>query len=139
MYDDRLVIQSNLTGAVALHTHIFINHSDDPHNSSKIFRQYAIIFLPAKCPRYSLHSSVCNKTFAIFSPWILGQIGLPMTVLESAHHEDSKTPPYILNLMKLWQSYLRLKTIDTISKIDLFNFLLTLGKLSFVFKLEYLS
>ena len=93
MYDDRLVIQSNLTGAVALHTHIFINHSDDPHNSFKIFRQYAIIFLPAKCPRYSLHSSVCNKTFAMFSPWSLGQIGLPMTVLESAGHEDSKTPP----------------------------------------------
>ena len=51
-------------------------------------KQHAII--------YSLCGSVCNKMFPIFSPWILGQIGLPMEVLESAHREDSKTPPTCL-------------------------------------------
>ena len=45
---------------------------------------------------YSLRGSVCNKTFPMFSPWSLGQIGLPMTVLESACHEDSETPPTCL-------------------------------------------
>ena len=53
---------------------------------------------------YSLHG-FCKKIFLMFSPWILGQIRLPMT-------------PYIFNLMKFWLSYLRLKTIDSISKID---------------------
>ena len=42
---------------------------------------------------YSLHCSVCNKTFPMFSPWILGQIGHPMTVLKYACPEDSKIPP----------------------------------------------
>ena len=32
----------------------------------------------------------------MFSPWILGQIGFPMIVLESAHHEDSETTPTCL-------------------------------------------
>ena len=35
---------------------------------------------------------VCNKMFLMFSPWNLGQIELPMTVSESAHHEDLETP-----------------------------------------------
>ena len=34
--------------------------------------------------------------FTMFSPWILGQIGLPMAVFESAHHEDSETTPTCL-------------------------------------------
>ena len=50
---------------------------------------------------YSLRGTVCNKTFSMFSPWILGQIGLSMTVLEFACHEDSKTPPTCL----IWWSF----------------------------------
>ena len=50
---------------------------------------------------YSLRCSVCNKTFPLFSPWILGQIGLPMTVLKSARHEDSQTTPTCL----IWWSF----------------------------------
>ena len=49
--------------------------------------------------------------------WKLGQIGHPKTVLDSAHQGFWNTP-YMLNLMKFWLRYLRLKTMDTISKID---------------------
>ena len=49
-----------------------------------------------------------------------------MTVLKSAHHEDSKTPP--LNLIKFWWRYLRLiaykwkhKTDCTVSQDDSIN------------------
>ena len=41
-------------------------------------------------------SEFCNKMFSVFPPWKLGQIGLQMTVLDSAHHEDSETPEHPL-------------------------------------------
>ena len=59
----------------------------EPYNVTDTYSQYQL--------------SVCNKMFPMFSPWILGQIGLPMTVLECAHHEDSKTP----NTCLIWLSF----------------------------------
>ena len=37
-----------------------------------------------------------DTLFSTFSPSNLGQSGYPRTVLKSAHHEDSKTPPTCL-------------------------------------------
>ena len=75
--------------------------------------------------RRDRYITICAVQFATRClPWILGQIELPMIVLESAHHEDSETPPtcliwwsfgwdirwpWSLNLMKNWLGYSRLK------------------------------
>ena len=47
-------------------------------------------------PRFRMQQGI-----SVFSPWILCQIGHQMTVLESAPHEDSKTPPTCL----IWWSF----------------------------------
>ena len=46
--------------------------------------------------RFRRFLKVCNKMFFVFSPCKLGQIELPMTFLNSALQEDSKTRPTCL-------------------------------------------
>ena len=45
----------------------------------------------------------CKNMFYVFSPWKLGQIRLPITVLEYTH-QDVDTP-YMLILIKFWLTY----------------------------------
>ena len=42
---------------------------------------------------YSTPPLLCDSSFCSFSMWNLHQIWNPITVLKSARHKDSKTPP----------------------------------------------
>ena len=58
---------------------------------------------------YSLCSSVCNKTFSVFSP------NNSFGICSSWGFQNT---PYMFNLMKFWLRYLRLQTMDTVPNID---------------------
>ena len=102
--------------------------------------QYKIpILIQAIETKYSRWQLDCNKMFPMFSPWFLGQIGLPMTVLESAHHEDCKTVPDLWIWWRIdwviqgWrQSSISKESIKVKEK-------LIFEMLSIVFNLKYLS
>ena len=47
----------------------------------------------------------------MFSPWIIGQIRICWS-------SGFQNTPYMINLMKFWLRYLRLKTMDTLPNID---------------------
>ena len=57
--------------------------------------------------KYITPQLVCKKIIPMFSPWILGQIGFPITALESACGEDSETPPACLIWWSLGRESLR--------------------------------
>ena len=52
-------------------------------------------------PLYSAPPLLCHSGFCPFSMWNLHQIWNPMTVLKSARHEDSETPP----TCSIWWSF----------------------------------
>ena len=68
---------------------------------------------------YSVRHSVCN----MFSPWILDQIRLQITVLESAHHEDFETPPTYLILLwySRWKTRLNFQREISWKEVDFWN------------------
>ena len=67
--------------------------------------------------RRDRYITICAVQFATRClPWILGQIELPMIVLESAHHEDSETPPTHL----IWWNFSQ-DTLKTQSKLHKFK------------------
>ena len=54
---------------------------------------YSDVNLKFKFIIYSLSTFICCETFWSFYPTNVGQFWKSMTVLKSAHPEDSKTPP----------------------------------------------
>ena len=77
---------------------------------------------PSDYQSYSDRGLEWDEMFHLFSPWNLGLIMNPGTVMESASHKDSKTLP-IGHKTKFWLKELKSKIIFiiSISVFDLFR------------------